>query len=221
MDNNNTDNSQRESYMPYNEAASAQLEQAQHYAEHLTQQNAQVSAQQAAQAPRMNFDPYTGRPLNNNANPYSQTNAPYAQAPYGQVQYGQAAQPQYGQAQYGQAPYGQYAYRQPQSSAAYAQGNMSYNSMQRDIIGPETKPVLAILSLVFGILSFILCSFDGYPGIIAGIAAVVLSSLYKKANPHRRKGTATAGKILGILGIIASTIWFLIILILYIATNKL
>lgn len=71
---------------------------------------------------------------------------------------------------------------------------------------PEQKKtdVLAIISLVCGILAIILSCCTSYIGLIPGIAGIVLAIISKKQNG--KSGMATAGLICSIVGIVIAII---------------
>lgn len=76
------------------------------------------------------------------------------------------------------------------------------------------------LILIFGILSIITCCCWGIPGLIFGIIAFVMSKkateLYL-ANPEQYSGyqNVKTGKILAIIGIVLSAIYFIYIVYLF------
>lgn len=64
--------------------------------------------------------------------------------------------------------------------------------------------VLAIISLVCGILAIILSCCSAYIGLVPGIAGIVLAIISKKQNG--KSGIATAGLICSIIGIVIAII---------------
>jgi Domain of unknown function (DUF4190) len=91
--------------------------------------------------------------------------------------------PNYGQPAYGQPAYGQPAYGQPYGGAA---------------VGNNKK---ALWSMIVGIISLFCC------GIVTGIVAIVLSRQAKSEIAQTGQGgggMATAGLVLGIVGIVGS-----------------
>lgn len=75
----------------------------------------------------------------------------------------------------------------------------------------------ATLVLVMGILSIIGCCFYGLPGLIFGTIAIIFGSkdtkIYKE-NPEMYQGyeNIKAGKIMGIIGVVLSIIYILLII---------
>lgn len=143
----------------------------------------------------------TGSAQQTNANPYSNTG--YSQPngnPYsntGSYQAGNGAGQQAGP---GPNYYNQYQYQQP------------YNNK----IDPEKSHNEALISLILGITSVILCwlGYGAIMGIVTGVAAIVLAVLSSKKSPSQKmESMAIAGLILGICGcafsvmIIACTAW--------------
>ncbi|MGB7785994.1 MAG: CCC motif membrane protein [Salinimicrobium sp.] len=83
------------------------------------------------------------------------------------------------------------------------------------------KPSLpnSTLILVFGILSILTCCCYGVLGLIFGIIAVVMAKRAKEiylAEPELYKGynNVKTGKILGIIGIILSAVYLILIIIM-------
>jgi hypothetical protein len=75
----------------------------------------------------------------------------------------------------------------------------------------------AIISLILGIFSIVTCICYGIIGLPLGIAAFVLGNKALKVNRENQEefkgsGNASAGKILGIVGIILNLIFLLVII---------
>jgi hypothetical protein len=112
---------------------------------------------------------------------------PYGQQPYGQQPYGQ--QPGYGQQPpaYGQQP----AYGQPPQ---YPAPGYSAASVYPGAGGTQSNS-LGVWSLILGLAGFV-CSL----GLLAGIPAIIVGRLAKKAAAEGRAnnpGMGTAGMVLG------------------------
>ena len=133
------------------------------------------------QNPNSNPNP---QPFDPGQQPYAQNyNQPYTQGydqPY-QQGYDQTYQQGYGQPGYGQPMMDNNIYAQP------GEGN------------GNTK---AIISLVLGIISILVCCCYGVVSIILGIAAIVLAVLAKKDNMGKMPGMALGGLICGIIGLL-------------------
>ena len=131
------------------------------------------------------FDPNQ----NPNQQPYAQNyNQPYTQGydqPY-QQGYDQTYQQGYGQPGYGQPGYGQ----PMMDNNIYAQP------------GEGNGDTKAIISLVLGIISILVCCCYGVVSVILGIAAIVLAVLAKKDNMGKMPGMALGGLICGIIGLL-------------------
>ena len=117
----------------------------------------------------------------------------YGQQGYGQQGYGQQG---YGQQGYGQQPPG---YPPPGAPGGYGQAP------------PQTSP-LAIVSLVLGIVGFLCCTF-----FVLSIGAVVTGFMARKQieeSQGRLKGSgmATAGLILGAVGVVVGVVYWILIL---------
>ncbi|MEA4853196.1 MAG: DUF4190 domain-containing protein [Christensenella sp.] len=116
-----------------------------------------------------------------------------AESGYGETQ-PQGTPPVYGQ-QYGQSAYGQ-QYGQPQYYAPV-----------------PVKVKGASASLICGIIGFILCWIP-FVGLALNIIAIALSASSKK---YGQSGIATAGLVLGILGLIVSIIVSVVMLFAFAA----
>lgn len=70
--------------------------------------------------------------------------------------------------------------------------------------------IKAILSLVFGILSIILCCCYGIIGAIVGIVGIVMAVLSKKDNMGRFSGMAIAGLVCSVIGVVLGAIYLIL-----------
>ncbi|MGO4650977.1 DUF4190 domain-containing protein [Arthrobacter sp. 2RAF22] len=151
-------------------------------------------------------------------NPYGEQPfaSPAAPGPYGQPQ---PQQPQGGPAQYGQPPYGQqpastygqpaspYGQQPPQGPPGYGQPASPYG--QPAYYGMPVEPKgLSIASMCCGIAVFVGLGFFVLPQ----IAAVILGHMALRKEPAG-KGMAIAGLVLGYLGIVAVTIFWVFVAI--------
>lgn len=151
-------------------------------------------------------------------NPYGEQPfaSPAASGPYGQPQ---PQQPQGGPAQYGQPPYGQqpastygqpaspYGQQPPQGPPGYGQPASPYG--QPAYYGMPVEPKgLSIASMCCGIAVFVGLGFFVLPQ----IAAVILGHMALRKEPAG-KGMAIAGLVLGYLGIVAVTIFWVFVAI--------
>ena len=155
-----------------------------------------------------NFDqPYgqnADQPYGQNVDqPYQQ---PYGGQPYGQQPYG--GQP-YGGQPYGGQPYGQQGYQQ-----FYGQENIYAQP------GEGNGDTKAIISLILGIISILICCCYGVGSIILGIAAIILAIFAKKDNMGKMPGAALAGLICGIIGLLLG-LTFLVFMVIGIADSTL
>lgn len=84
--------------------------------------------------------------------------------------------------------------------------NMQYQSQPVPPVyqEPQKTNVLAILGLVFGILSIVICCV-WYIGAILGIAGLICSILSKK---NGKSGIATAGMVCSIVGLVLCVVMF-------------
>ena len=143
---------------------------------------------------------------------------PYCGAPrepqQGQQQYG--GQPQYGQVppqqQYGQPPYGQAPQQPPYGQAPY--GQPPYGQAPPQVPDSRGKGTGAG-SLVCGILGLIFC-WVPFLGLILNIVAI---ALYGSSHKYGPNGMATAGLVLGIIGIIVSIIVTIVMLVAFAAVG--
>lgn len=106
-------------------------------------------------------------------------------------------QPGYNQQSYSQQDYNQQGYNNQGYNQQYGYNNPQYNNYNQV---QNNGDALGITSLVLGLLSIITCCCT-YLSIILGIGAVIFGiiSLNKK---EKTKGFATAGIILGVMGVI-------------------
>ncbi|WP_442544191.1 DUF4190 domain-containing protein [Arthrobacter sp. KN11-1C] len=160
------------------------------------QRGAQPFASPAASGPY-------GQPQPQPQEPYGQPQQPYGQpqggpAQYGQPAYGQQPASPYGQpaSPYAQAPQGQPPYGQPASPY----GQPAYYGM------PAEPKGLSIASMCCGIAVFVGFGFFVLPQ----IAAVILGHMALKKEPAG-KGMAIAGLVMGYLGIVLVTIFWVFI----------
>lgn len=82
---------------------------------------------------------------------------------------------------------------------------------------PPPRNTLAIVSLVLGIASIPLACCGGYPGLVAGIAAIVLAVLARgkvRRGEAGQAGLATAGMVTGIVGLVISAALLIVGMIL-------
>jgi Domain of unknown function (DUF4190) len=137
---------------------------------------------------------------------YGQPTQPgYGQAP----QYGQPAQP--GQpAQYGPGQYGQGQFGQPQPTQ-YGQYQPAYGPGG----GARTNP-LAIASLACAIGQVILGVLVGIPAIVLGFVA--LKQIQERG--ERGRGQALWGIVLGIIGLVLTVLFVLVLIIAGVHTNN-
>jgi hypothetical protein len=131
--------------------------------------------------------------------PTGQSNQPPPPPSYGESQ----PPPGYGQQGYGQQPGQPPGYPPPPPGAPGGYGQGGYGVPQK------TSP-LAIVSLVLGIVGFICCTF-----FVLSIGAVVTGIIARKQiaeapGTYKGSGMATAGLVLGVLGIIVGIVlWIL------------
>ncbi len=85
----------------------------------------------------------------------------------------------------------------------------NYTAPSQD--GNNNTNVLAILSLVAGILSIIMACCVTWVGIILGIAGIILAIF---ANKQGKTGLATAGMICSIIGIVIAVLMIILVIIL-------
>lgn len=104
----------------------------------------------------------------------------------------------------GQQQFGQQQYNQPQ-----------YNQPQYGGAGSDNDKIMAIISMVTGILSIVLVCFTAgfweILGLLCAVAAIVLSVLSKKK--IGKNGMATAGLVCGIVAIALYVLMILLVLI--------
>lgn len=157
---------------------------------------AQYSATSASDAGQ-STNPY-GAPQEDPAQPYgTPADASQGQSYGGAPAYGQ---PGYGQPGYGQQGYGQQGYPSFQGQNVYAQPSFERQQAEKDA---QTSMILGIIGLVTGL------------GFILGIIGLVYANKAVKGGAK-----ATAGKILGWLGIISSVliVVFVVVAIVLAAT---
>lgn len=163
--------------------------------------------------------------------PYGQpsANPPYEQppAPYGQPAdpYGQQANP-YGQPSASQ-PYGQPSANPPyEQPPAYDQQAAAYGTPGYDQTGYGVTPYQggygypaygagavqhpqAVTALVTGIIGAVLCGPVGIAGIVTG--RKVRNEIDADPRRYTGRGMGTAGLILGIVGIVFTVVWILVL----------
>ena len=74
------------------------------------------------------------------------------------------------------------------------------------------KQTMSIIGFVLGLASVVILSWTGLIGIAAGIAAIIVSNKAKKSEPGAPSWMHTVGVITGIVGIILSIIFGLVLL---------
>jgi hypothetical protein len=128
-------------------------------------------------------------------------NSPYGNPQYGNQQYGspQYGNPQYGNAQYGNAPYGSYPQYGTYNNAPYGYPQGYYGQ-------PPGTSGLAIASLVLGICGFLCVT--PFVGLPLGLAAL-----------SKIKRTGQPGKGMAIAGIVLSSLWILLMILLLATGN--
>jgi preprotein translocase subunit SecG len=142
------------------------------------------------------------------AQPEQPAQAPYQQQP----QYYAPQNDQYGQPQYSQPAQQQY---QPQPYDYNQAGYQRPDAYTNNIQGQPTQltgaaKAFSIVSLVCGIASLGTC----WLGIFFGIAAIVFSVLTSKKSNGVSDKKAKVGKILGIIGIVLSAIFWIVLIII-------
>ena len=102
------------------------------------------------------------------------------------------------------------------ASSVQADPAPSYSS-SNSVAAEETQSSgSGVGAMVCGIIGLIFCwiPFVNIIGLILGIIAIVLGSSGRKTLPPSKRGMATAGFVLGIISLIFSVVWLLVVIIL-------
>lgn len=156
------------------------------------------------EAPRMKFDPETGRPLTQEANPFQENS--YQQNSYQQTFQRQSQNDPYLRDMYGQNNFDQHCqneFQRNRNANMYAQAQRGNNNG------------FAIASLVCGILSIVSCFTCCGPVILGPLAIIfgVLDLNARKAKMDNNKGMSTAGIICAIVAIVLTIGFYAFVMI--------